>query len=136
MSNQTVNMQFENGAVANVNMMALTKKICSRDTVISGTKAELRCDFTGPVEVYDFNTQSTSRHYPEREDIPPGLGGHGGADFHLIKAFTDAVIANNQGLILAGPDETLESHRLVFMAEKSRLENRIINMLAEDNKKL
>lgn len=128
MSNQVVNMQFENGAVANINMMALTKKVCARETVISGTKGEIRYGFSGPVEVYSFINQSTSRHYPEEEPAPFGLNGHQGADFHLIKTFVDAVIAKDRSKILAGPDETLESHRLVFMAERSRIENQVINL--------
>lgn len=127
MSNQVVNMQFQSGATANVTMVGFTKRVCARQTVISGTKGEITCGFSGPVSVFDFLTEQTTDHA-----VPGGfagrLGGHGGADFHLIKTFIDAIIAKDQGLILAGPDETLYSHYLVFAAEKARLENRVVDL--------
>lgn len=128
MSNQIVNMQFEDGATAIVNMVALTKRVCARETIISGTKGELRCGFSGPVQEFNFNTGVTTDHKPEFESVPFGLGGHGGADFHLIKTFIDAIIAKDQSKVLAGPNETLYSHHLVFAAEKARLENRVVQL--------
>ena len=127
MSNQVVNMQFQNGATANVTMVGFTKRVCARTTVISGTKGEITCDFSTPVRVFDFLTQQTTEHNVGH-GAPGKLGGHGGADFHLIDTFIKAILANDQGIILAGPDETLLSHRLVFAAEQARLENRVVDL--------
>jgi len=33
-------------------------------------------------------------------------------------------------LILSGPEESLTSHRMVFAAEKARLENKVVNLEA------
>ncbi|XP_067927819.1 putative oxidoreductase YteT [Watersipora subatra] len=125
MSNQVVSMQFIGGATATLTMVAFTERVSSRQTVISGSKGEITCDFYGPVKVYDFlNKKSTEYHAESGEQI----GGHNGADHHLMVTFIDAVRAKDQSRILAGPDETLYSHRLVFAAEKARLGNRVVSM--------
>jgi len=128
MSNQTVSMQFENGATASINMVAFTERLCSRETIISGSKGEIRCDFNGPIKVFDFLTRRSTDRMPNEGYTGHGLGGHNGADFFLIRNFIDAVRAGDQSMILAGPDITLESHRLVFMAEKARIENSVIHL--------
>ena len=117
MSNQVVNMQFQNGATANFTMVGFTRKVGTRRTVISGTKGEITCDFAEPVKVFDFLTEQISEHEVCRGQWGK-LGGHGGADFHLIQTFIDAVQAEDQSLIPTGPEETLESHHLVFAAEQ------------------
>ena len=50
------------------------------------------------------------------------LSGHGGGDVGLMDNFVQAVAEDNPSLILTGVDETLESHLMVFAAEKSRRE--------------
>ena len=108
-------------------MVVFTRKVGTRRTVISGTKGEITCDFAEPVKVFDLLTEQIIEH-----EVCQGqwgkLGGHGGADFHLIQTFIDAVQAEDQSLIPTGPEETLESHHLVFAAERSRLENKIIEL--------
>ncbi|KAF6031448.1 hypothetical protein EB796_010243 [Bugula neritina] len=131
MSNQVVNMQFKNGATATLSMVAFTKRVCARQTVISGSKGEISCDFFGPVTVFDFLSGNTTEHKVGASFHGP-LGGHGGADFHIITTFIDAIRANDQSKILAGPDETLYSHLLVFAAERSRVENRVVDLEVEN----
>jgi hypothetical protein len=48
-------------------------------------------------------------------------GGHGGGDFGVIGAFVDAVASGDRSLICTGPRESLDSHRMAFAAERSRL---------------
>ena len=84
-------------------------------------------DFAEPVKVFDFLTELITEHEVCRGQWGK-LGGHGGADFHLIQTFIDAVLAEDQSLIPTGPEETLESHHLVFAAERSRLENKITEL--------
>jgi len=51
--------------------------------------------------------------------------GHGGGDYGLMDAFVSAVAANDPSLILSGPRESLESHLMVFAAERARREGRV-----------
>ena len=48
-----------------------------------------------------------------------------------MEAFVRAVAERNPAQILSGPGETLESHRMVFAAEKARQENRVVSMADE-----
>jgi hypothetical protein len=45
-----------------------------------------------------------------------------------MERFVAAVAANDQSLILSGPDESLESHRMVFAAERARLERSVVDL--------
>ena len=62
-----------------------------------------------------------------RNAAPEGVktGGHDGADFFLMNSFTKAVASGDRSLIASGIVDSLRSHKLVFAAESSRLENRI-----------
>ncbi|WHW83237.1 hypothetical protein PXV97_03060 [Citrobacter freundii] len=42
--------------------------------------------------------------------------------------FIHAVMANDQNMILSGPDESLESHLMVFAAERARKENSLVTL--------
>ncbi len=56
------------------------------------------------------------------------LGGHGGGDHGLMKAFIEAVATNDPSRLLSGPDETLESHLMVFAAEEARQEHWVVDL--------
>jgi hypothetical protein len=45
-----------------------------------------------------------------------------------MHGFVNALAKNDQKEIFSGPIETLESHLLVFEAERSRLEGKVINL--------
>ncbi|CAH1800841.1 unnamed protein product [Owenia fusiformis] len=129
MSQQVVNLQFKEGQTCSFTMVACTQKICVRSTKIFGSMGQLTCDFDGPVYHFDFNTKITTPLYAE-EYLPSGskMTGHDGADYHLIKAFVEAIQTGDRSKILSGPDETLSSHLLVFAAELARKENRVVNL--------
>ncbi|KAK3584612.1 hypothetical protein CHS0354_005205 [Potamilus streckersoni] len=133
MSHQVVNMQFEKGQTATLQMVAFTKRLCSRETKIYGTKGEITIDNnqTTKLEVFSFVTGKTECYKIDDEASQGMLSGHGGADYHLIETFVSAVAKNDPSLILTGPDDTLASHLLVFAAEKSRKENRVVTMGAD-----
>ncbi|XP_056305831.1 uncharacterized protein zgc:154075 [Danio aesculapii] len=125
-SNQVVNMEFEGGLTAAFTMVAFTKEICERKTTIYGSKGELSCD-GHEITVFDFLTNKTTKH--TSDGTVPGnfaKGGHGCADFHLIDSFISAVTNGDPTMIRSGPMETLVSHKLVFQAERARLENRVV----------
>ena len=57
--------------------------------------------------------------------LPAGIKnvGHGGADFYLVKNFILALARGKHEELTKGLDSALESHKLVFAAEKSRRNN-------------
>ncbi|XP_062871800.1 uncharacterized protein zgc:154075 [Trichomycterus rosablanca] len=125
-SNQVVNMEFEGGLTASFTMVAFTEEICNRKTTIYGSKGEL--SYNGhELKVFDFLTQKSTKHTVDI-NVPEGFdkGGHGVADYHLVDSFISAVTSGNPKLVQSGPKETLASHRLVFEAERSRLESRVV----------
>ncbi|KAM7412221.1 hypothetical protein PAMA_021934 [Pampus argenteus] len=125
-SNQVVNMEFEGGVTAAFSMVAFTEEICKRKTTVYGSKGELSYD-GHEIQVFDFLTQKSTTH-TACSNAPRhfGMSGHGGADYHLMDAFISAVANNDPSLIRSGPEETLLSHLLVFEAERSRLESRVV----------
>ncbi|XP_050953325.1 uncharacterized protein zgc:154075 isoform X2 [Labeo rohita] len=125
-SNQVVNMEFEGGLTAAFSMVAFTEEICNRKTSIYGSKGELSCN-GDEINVFDFLTGKTTKHTADTR-VPHnfGAGGHGAADYHLIDSFIAAVKNKDPSRIRSGPKETLASHKLVFAAERARLENRVV----------
>jgi hypothetical protein len=97
-----------------------------RITRIFGEKGELYGDGS-IIRHYDFLSDKTDlidTNAPEASI----LGGHGGGDTGIMHAFVAAVADNDPGKIISGLNETLESHLIVFAAEKARKENTVVNM--------
>ena len=122
---QVVNMQFDGGQTASLTMTAFTEA-SARKTRIFGTKGELDCD-SSTIRHFDFLTDQwqTIETDPVDHSI---LGGHGGGDYGLMRAFVGAIANNDPSLVLSGPVETLESHRMVFAAETARREERVVRI--------
>jgi predicted dehydrogenase len=114
---QVVNIEFAGGRTASFTMTAFTQA-AHRKTRIFGTLGELYGDGSR-LEHFDFLTDRT-----EMIDTaaPDGsiLGGHGGGDYGLMQRFVAAVAEGDPGKILSGPDESLETHLMVFAAERAR----------------
>lgn len=72
--------------------------------------------------MFDFATKESKHHTP-----PVPGGGHGGGDDGISEAFLQAVRQRSQAPLRVKPLEMLESHLLVFAAEKSRLEGRTVD---------
>ncbi len=119
---QVVNLLYEGGATATFTMIA-TSESRQRQSTIFGTKGELRGDGE-KITHYDFLSGKTTEIAVEKFETT--LSGHGGGDYGVIKSFVEAVATRNPGLILSGPNESLETHLTVFAAEQSRLENRVL----------
>jgi len=122
---QVVTMEFDGGITASFTMTAFTEA-GGRRTSIFGTSGEINGDGT-TIKVFDF-LSDTAKIYDTTHDNPMPLEGHGGGDYGLIKAFVEAVSESDAERILSGPEETLESHLMVFAAEKSRKERRTVLM--------
>ncbi|XP_068207227.1 putative oxidoreductase YteT isoform X1 [Palaemon carinicauda] len=129
--NQVVNFEFSDGSTATLTMIAFTKQLCNRKTEVYGTLGQLVWDESKGHEIdhFDFLTRINKIHRCEQES-PLGWG-HGGADYHLIKSFVEAVALNDTTLISSGPKISLETHLLTFAAEHSRLSSTIVRPNAD-----
>ncbi|ORY34263.1 putative NAD-binding Rossmann fold oxidoreductase [Naematelia encephala] len=118
---QVVNVEYEGGVTGSITMSAFTEAICDRGTRIQGTKGELIGDMQ-TFTVFDFLTRTKTLHEPPLEG-----GGHGGGDSGLSRAFVKAVAGLDQTRLGVTPDDVLNSHLLVFAAEKARREKRVVD---------
>lgn len=125
---QVVNLLFDRGQTATFTMTAFNRAD-HRQTRIFGTRGEIYGDGS-KIRHFDFLTEREIVVDTEAADSSI-LGGHGGGDMGLMQAFIGAVAGRDQGKILSGPRETLESHLMVFAAEKARKENRVVNLVEE-----
>ena len=98
-----------------------------RQTRIFGTKGQITGD-SQVIQVVDFLTDKKTEYDLSSAGNVDNTGGHGGGDYNLIRCFVDAVRNKDQSLLLSGPDETLASHRMVFAAEKARVEHRVVEL--------
>jgi predicted dehydrogenase len=122
---QVVNMLFEGGKTASFTMTAFTQA-AARKTRIFGTHGELDGD-GATLRVHDFMTDKTE----EIDATPPEdavLEGHDGGDDGLMDCFVRAIAENNPALVRSSGAETLESHLMVFAAERARRENRVVDL--------
>jgi predicted dehydrogenase len=117
---QVVNLEFSNGSTASLTMVAFSSTICERQTRLHFTHGEIVGDMN-KYTVTDFRKKSTKTYTPTR------LGGHGGGDVGLIRAFVEAVRSGNQHVLGTTVEEVLQSHLTVFAAEASRKEGRVVD---------
>ena len=126
---QVVNMQFEDGASASFTMTAFTRQR-DRETRIFGTRGEL----TGNgrfIEIYDFLTDTTERIDAETASDGSILSGHGGGDLALMTHFVGALLKDDPVADPVGPEESLESHLMVFAAEQARRDGRVVDVAGD-----
>lgn len=112
--NQVVTMQMTDGMLVTLSVNFFTQRDC-RDIDIKLTGGEISCDGV-TLRARDFKSRRTTTY-----DFSPvaRMKYHGGADMALINDFVDAV-RNGGGDLLTGIDGSLEAHRVIFEAEKSR----------------
>jgi len=124
--NQVVNMEFEGGKTVAFSMVAFTQELCVRQTRIHGTHGQLVCDGTNIVHS-DFRGKGSETTYTPKVEKDTRMSGHGYADWYLMDSFVQAVLLNDPSKIISGPEETLESHLIVFAAEKARRERTVVD---------
>lgn len=122
---QVVNMLFANQKTASFTMTAFNQA-AHRKTHIFGTRGEL---YGNGVTIEHFDFLTDQKQLIETIDSDgTQLGGHGGGDYGLMDRFVSAVCAGDPGLILSGPDESLETHRMVFAAERARRTHSVVDL--------
>jgi len=123
--NQVVNMLFDGGMTASLTMTAFTEGD-HRQTRIFGTRGQLVSD-GNVIRHFDF-LSDTWEEIDTKSAESSILGGHGGGDFEIMRAFVEAVRQDDPGLLSSGPEETLETHMMVFAAEVSRRQDQVVMM--------
>jgi len=123
---QVVALEFEGGVTATFTVAAFTQP-GPRRTSVFGTRGQIVGNGR-TLRVTDFVTGATEVVEPKALATAGMVDMHGGGDVGLVSAFVDAVAAGDASLVLSGPAETLESHLLVFAAEQSRLEGRVVRL--------
>ncbi|MEU9508015.1 Gfo/Idh/MocA family oxidoreductase [Micromonospora sp. NPDC048170] len=115
---QSVTVSFAGGATATLTMSAFTPG-GHRRTRIMGTHGYLEGDGE-QVTVTDFVTGATVDTDTRGGGADAGSG-HGGGDMALMAGFVEAIATGDRSRIRSGPRESLDSHRMAFAAERSRL---------------
>jgi hypothetical protein len=115
---QVVSVEYEGGVTASITVSAFTP-MEHRRTTITGTAGQIATDGT-TVEHYDFMTQDVTR-YDTR-----GEGGHGGGDRAMTKAFVDALHLGEPSRFSSQGAASLETHRIVFAAERARTSGTVV----------
>jgi predicted dehydrogenase len=116
---QVVNMEFEGGVTVAFSVEALTS-YSHRRTRIMGTLGDI---------VGDGHMLKTSSFVTETEEAwdvrdhmsEEALFGHGGGDHAIVKDLVQAVSQSNPDFLSSTLKVSIESHRMGFKAEESRL---------------
>ncbi|GGK20212.1 streptomycin biosynthesis protein StrI [Deinococcus malanensis] len=110
---QAVTVTFANGVVAQLTVSAFTHNN-TRTLKLLGSHGELRGHMErGELELHDFRTRE-----PRIWNVPVA-GIHGGGDTALVAAWL-AFLRGEQG-VPTPLHESLDSHRIAFMAEEQRM---------------
>ena len=118
---QVVNMEFENGATASFTMSAFNYN--GRKSNIMGTKGEMFLDFEADeIKLFHFDTREFEVIHTAGGPVDGTVvGGHGGGDPGIVNALYDYLTGVKTADQVSEIGISCENHRLVFAAEKSRL---------------
>lgn len=116
---QMVNMVLEDGVIANLTMQAFSGEIYRR-TQVCGTLGELNGVFEdGIITVQIFGKEKETI----KIEVNDELSQHAGGDRKLFVDFVESVKSNSMEGFKTKIDKSVESHKLAFYAEKSRLDD-------------
>jgi predicted dehydrogenase len=120
---QVVNFEFENQITGTFTMTAFTQ-LGGRHIRIHGTHGHLKASpESGSIDIWRF---SDGRH--DHIEMSKLTGSHGGGDLRTLQNIVRAIRANDPNAVLTTTTESLASHKIVFAAEKSRLEKRVVEL--------
>ena len=125
---QVVNMQFGNNTHATLTMSAFNKG--GRISTFMGTKGELRADMENQtLFFYDFKTRKTTQIFKAETQFDQTIaGGHGGGDMGIMHDLYQYIANNNPSNSVSDISVSCASHLIAFVAEKSRLENTVLDI--------
>ena len=120
---QVVQFEFEGGTLATFTLQGHATHE-TRTLRVSGSLGELRGTLAqGRLELTRHGSLAT-----ERIDVGGSSVGHFGGDEGLLEHFTDVVSREAVDEVVTSGRVSLESHRLGFAAERSRLESRVVEI--------
>ena len=121
---QTAQIEFQDGIHVSFTMCG-HNGVERRMTKISMTRAEIVYDGGDPdvITVHRFAPKRRSEIY--RVDT---RGTHGGGDRAIMDNFIDAIVTGDSSILKTPIRNSLEGHLLVFAAETSRKEKRIVDV--------
>ena len=118
---QIVNLELEDGVICSHVMTAFTANCC-RQLKILGTLGQIQADMsTNEIRLWPFG--GTERTV---EVVQSDHSGHGGGDYGLLRDFIR--VLRHGGESRSSAKASLQSHLICFAAERSRLENRVIEL--------
>ncbi|MCY1537455.1 hypothetical protein D9M68_729500 [compost metagenome] len=118
------NIQFGDSVTASFSMEAFAG-YHGRRTRVFGSMGDIVGDMEEMV-VTDFRTGKQIRLKPKADDVEGYKNaGHGGGDLFLARDFVQAVAHQDAKMLTSTIDESIESHIMGFMAEKSRKTKKI-----------
>ncbi|MBE0649048.1 MAG: Gfo/Idh/MocA family oxidoreductase [Bacteroidales bacterium] len=118
------NIQFDDNVTAAFSMEAFTPW-GGRRTRVMGSMGFIEGDMS-KFTIYDFRTnESKTMEASELNTKTYKNSGHGGGDWRLMADWLQAVYQRNPDLLTSTIDQSIESHIMGFMAEKSRLEGTV-----------
>ena len=125
---QIVNMQFEDDILVSFTMSAFNKG--GRSIRIMGTKGELCASMDSPEIKYTNLITGSVESISINDAVASDsiIAGHGGGDTGIMCSFYDMLCGNANAADLSNISISVKNHRIVFAAEKSRLEGRVVEM--------
>lgn len=136
--NQVVNMQFANGATAQLTMNAFSQR-CYRYIKVHGTKGEIYGDAERGILYYTKYGQKEEIidvAKEMRENNVNMTGGHGGGDGYLYQDFIDYISENpSPSITRTTIDDSIQSHLIGFKAEESRLNGGAVCSINDERRK-
>lgn len=117
---QVVNLELEDGVVCSFVMSAFTAD-SGRQIKILGTAGHIQAD-AAKKEIWLHPFGEAPYLIPMEEED----SGHGGGDYGLMRDFLR--VLREGGESRSSARQSLQSHRICFAAEKSRLEGRIVEL--------
>ena len=119
---QVVLMRFAGGLAISLTMQG-SSHVEGRTVRIDGTRGTLLANESrGEFEIHDHRTNTA-----ERVARPRGVGGHGGGDDGLMRAFVGA-IRGDRGAVLTSAREAVASHLMAFAAEQARVTGEALDL--------
>ena len=118
---QVVLLDFADEITATFTMTAFTHG-GGRKIRIHGSEGEVAFDESS-ITLKSFTENNT-----ERIEIGAETGGHGGGDWRVVNNWLRAIREHNPALILTDTQESLRTHSIVFAAEQSRREGRMVEL--------
>ncbi|MCL5270391.1 MAG: Gfo/Idh/MocA family oxidoreductase [bacterium] len=120
---QVVAMEFDREITATFTMTAFTQG-GGRRIRVHGTEG----DITFEEDHSSLTLRPFGEHNAEVIRFGPEPGGHGGGDARVVHSWLEAMRRSDPGLVLTNVQESLKTHTIVFAAERSRRERRMVEM--------